>query len=161
MILLLLQLEALLVDNQSHCLQVHIAPLRIVEGVAVFNVFYDAKRCILHPGCVAGATGHLQTRRTLSTSCCCCCLCHCCCRCCFLKLRGRISFTVAAQQQQVASGQPAAAAAVQPTEWFQKTITLPQHKRGCHVITRKLLAELPEVSEFEVGLANLFSKLPS
>jgi hypothetical protein len=61
-----------------------------------------------------------------------------------------------ASDQQPAAG--AAAAAVQPTEWFQKTITLPQHKRGCHVITRKILSELPEVTEFEVGLANLFSE---
>lgn len=62
-----------------------------------------------------------------------------------------------AQQQQTAPN-PAASAAVQPTEWFQKTITLPQLKRGCHVITRKILAELPEVTEFEIGLANLFSE---
>jgi hypothetical protein len=66
------------------------------------------------------------------------------------------------QQQQVAPESAAAAAvaaaAVQPTEWFQKTITLPQLKRGCHVITRKVLAELPEVTEYEVGLANLFSE---
>jgi hypothetical protein len=41
---------------------------------------------------------------------------------------------------------------------FQKTITLPNHKRGCHVVTRKLLAELPELGEYEVGLANLFSE---
>ncbi len=39
----------------------------------------------------------------------------------------------------------------------QKTITLPGYKRGCHVVTRKLMAELPEVEEFEVGLANFFS----
>jgi hypothetical protein len=41
---------------------------------------------------------------------------------------------------------------------LQKTVTLPQHKRGCHVITRKLLKELPEVCEFEVGMANFFSE---
>jgi hypothetical protein len=65
----------------------------------------------------------------------------------------------AQQQQHVAADQPAAAAAaVPPTQWFQKTITLPQHKRGCHVITRKILAELPEVTEYEIGLANLFSE---
>eukprot|EP00879_Flechtneria_rotunda_P009367 GHRR01009807.1.p1 GENE.GHRR01009807.1~~GHRR01009807.1.p1 ORF type:complete len:192 (+),score=14.02 GHRR01009807.1:104-679(+) len=42
------------------------------------------------------------------------------------------------------------------SHWFQKTITLPNHKRGCHVITRKILAEIPELAEYEVGLANLF-----
>jgi hypothetical protein len=41
---------------------------------------------------------------------------------------------------------------------FQKTVTLPNHKRGCHVVTRKILAELPELGEYEVGLANLFSE---
>lgn len=68
---------------------------------------------------------------------------------------------LAAQQQQ-ASADTSAAAAAAPlqTLWFQKKITLPQHKRGCHVITRKILAELPELSEYEIGLANLFSKLP-
>lgn len=64
----------------------------------------------------------------------------------------------AQQQQHVAADQPAAAAAVPPTQWLQKTITLPQQKRGCHVITRKILAELPEVAEYEIGLANLFSE---
>jgi hypothetical protein len=44
---------------------------------------------------------------------------------------------------------------------FQKTISLPNHKRGCHVVTRKILAELPELGEYEVGLANLFSECRS
>lgn len=68
------------------------------------------------------------------------------------SVRARVVY--AAQQQQAAPD--AAAAGVQQTQWFQKKITLPQHKRGCHVITRKILAELPELSEFEIGLANLF-----
>eukprot|EP00898_Chlorokybus_atmophyticus_P004880 jgi/Chlat1/5393/Chrsp35S08988 len=42
------------------------------------------------------------------------------------------------------------------TQWFQKTITLPAYKRGCHVITRPILAQLPELREFEIGLANFF-----
>ncbi|GIL68950.1 hypothetical protein Vafri_22212 [Volvox africanus] len=42
------------------------------------------------------------------------------------------------------------------TQWFQKTITLPQHPRGCHVITRKIYEALPELASFEVGLANVF-----
>jgi hypothetical protein len=67
----------------------------------------------------------------------------------------------AAQQQQAApdtAAVAAAAAGAQASVWFQKKITLPQHKRGCHVITRKILAELPELSEYEIGLANLFSE---
>lgn len=58
--------------------------------------------------------------------------------------------TAAASQQAAATDAPA------QTHWFQKTITLPNHKRGCHVVTRKILAELPELGEYEVGLANLF-----
>ena len=38
----------------------------------------------------------------------------------------------------------------------QRSVTLPAFKRGCHVVTRQLLQEVPEVAEFEVGLANLF-----
>ena len=39
---------------------------------------------------------------------------------------------------------------------MQKLVTLPGYSRGCHVITRPLLQHLPELSEFEVGMANLF-----
>lgn len=42
------------------------------------------------------------------------------------------------------------------SDWLQKAVTIPQQKRGCHVITRKILAEVPEISKFEVGLANFF-----
>eukprot|EP00877_Chromochloris_zofingiensis_P005112 jgi/Chrzof1/14601/Cz09g09020.t1 len=45
---------------------------------------------------------------------------------------------------------------VQQNAWLQKTITLPQHKRGCHVITRKIYDALPEIGQYEIGLANLF-----
>ncbi len=44
------------------------------------------------------------------------------------------------------------------TEWVQKTISLQPYKRGCHVITRKLADQLPEIREYEVGLANFFSE---
>jgi len=42
------------------------------------------------------------------------------------------------------------------TEWLQRTIDLPAYKRGCHVITKKVYEALPELSQFEVGLANIF-----
>lgn len=42
----------------------------------------------------------------------------------------------------------------------QKTIELPPFKRGCHVITRNLLQQLPELGDIEVGLANFFSTAP-
>ncbi|EIE23505.1 UPF0047-domain-containing protein [Coccomyxa subellipsoidea C-169] len=46
-------------------------------------------------------------------------------------------------------------AAVQ-TEWFQKTVTLPAMSRGCHVITWHIMQQVPELSSFEVGMANFF-----
>ena len=36
-------------------------------------------------------------------------------------------------------------------------VDLPSYKRGCHVITRKVLEQLPELGEFDVGLVNFFS----
>jgi len=42
------------------------------------------------------------------------------------------------------------------TEWVSKTIELPHYSRGCHIITRPLLQQIPELAEFEVGLANIF-----
>ena len=36
-------------------------------------------------------------------------------------------------------------------------VELPSYKRGCHVITRKVLEQLPELGEFDVGLVNFFS----
>lgn len=42
-------------------------------------------------------------------------------------------------------------------KWAQKTITLPPHRRGCHLITPKILKEIGgDLSEFKCGLANLF-----
>lgn len=38
----------------------------------------------------------------------------------------------------------------------QHVILLPPYKRGCHVITARIAAAMPELAEFEVGLANLF-----
>ncbi|KAK6939148.1 Uncharacterized protein family UPF0047, YjbQ [Dillenia turbinata] len=42
-------------------------------------------------------------------------------------------------------------------KWAQKTITLPPHNRGCHLITPKILKEIgQELSDFKCGLAHLF-----
>uniref|UniRef100_A0A0D6R4V2 Secondary thiamine-phosphate synthase enzyme n=1 Tax=Araucaria cunninghamii TaxID=56994 RepID=A0A0D6R4V2_ARACU len=43
-----------------------------------------------------------------------------------------------------------------PTEWTQKTFSLPPFARGCHIITRYIYEAVPEIKQFEVGLANLF-----
>lgn len=40
---------------------------------------------------------------------------------------------------------------------LQKVVELPSYKRGCHVITRKVVDALPELSEFDIGLVNFFS----
>jgi secondary thiamine-phosphate synthase enzyme len=41
-------------------------------------------------------------------------------------------------------------------DWVQNQITLPAKRRGCHVVTREIVSQVPEISEFEVGLANIF-----
>ncbi|XP_039047963.1 UPF0047 protein YjbQ-like [Hibiscus syriacus] len=49
------------------------------------------------------------------------------------------------------------AATVPGTKWAQKTITLPPHRRGCHLVTSQILKEIrPHFSEFKCGLAHLF-----
>jgi len=54
------------------------------------------------------------------------------------------------------SAPPATAAATAP-KWAQKTITLPPHKRGCHLITPKILKAIElDLSGFKCGLAHLF-----
>ncbi|XP_030951103.1 uncharacterized protein LOC115974741 [Quercus lobata] len=42
-------------------------------------------------------------------------------------------------------------------KWAQKTITLPPQRRGCHLITPKIVKEIgQDLSEFKCGLAHLF-----
>ncbi|MGM0589818.1 MAG: secondary thiamine-phosphate synthase enzyme YjbQ [Bacteroidota bacterium] len=40
--------------------------------------------------------------------------------------------------------------------WIQRTITLPRHKRGYHLITSKITEALPELKELNTGLLHLF-----
>lgn len=56
----------------------------------------------------------------------------------------------------VSANATAADRAAPTTEWFQKTLTLPDMRRGCHVITRQIVQQIPELSGFEVGMANFF-----
>eukprot|EP00249_Psilotum_nudum_P019749 c27402_g1_i1 orf=302-874(+) len=42
------------------------------------------------------------------------------------------------------------------TEWVQRTIKLPAFRRGCHIITQEIYKSVPEINQFEVGIANLF-----
>ncbi|XVF74027.1 hypothetical protein PTKIN_Ptkin13bG0028800 [Pterospermum kingtungense] len=49
------------------------------------------------------------------------------------------------------------AGTVPAPKWAQKTITLPPHRRGCHLVTSHILKEIrPDLSEFKCGLAHLF-----
>ena len=40
--------------------------------------------------------------------------------------------------------------------WQQKTIRLTPRKRGFHIITDEIAAQLPELREIEVGIAHIF-----
>jgi secondary thiamine-phosphate synthase enzyme len=42
------------------------------------------------------------------------------------------------------------------TDWHQTTITLPRFARGFHLITDKVVAEIPALSEFVVGFLQIF-----
>ncbi|KAJ1930244.1 hypothetical protein IWQ60_000488 [Tieghemiomyces parasiticus] len=42
------------------------------------------------------------------------------------------------------------------TAWFQKKISLPAQRRGCHLVTADLVRQLPELKSYKVGLANFF-----
>jgi len=40
--------------------------------------------------------------------------------------------------------------------WTQRKITLRARARGCHLVTSEVLADLPELNQFSVGLCHLF-----
>jgi len=40
--------------------------------------------------------------------------------------------------------------------WTQKTITLKPYARGFHLITDTIVANLPELKQFNIGMANIF-----
>lgn len=40
--------------------------------------------------------------------------------------------------------------------WFERTITLKPRKRGFHLITDELVAQLPELKNIDLGLAHFF-----
>ena len=41
-------------------------------------------------------------------------------------------------------------------DWYQKELILAARPRGFHLITREIVAQLPEIGRFAVGLAHLF-----
>jgi secondary thiamine-phosphate synthase enzyme len=42
------------------------------------------------------------------------------------------------------------------TTWVQKSIVLPPKQRGFHVITREIVAQLPELQRLRMGVCHLF-----
>ncbi len=42
------------------------------------------------------------------------------------------------------------------TRWFQKTIRLAPYQRGFHLVTDEILAGMPELRDFEVGIVHVF-----
>lgn len=40
--------------------------------------------------------------------------------------------------------------------WFQKEISIKPRERGFHIITDEILSQIPELSEYETGLAHIF-----
>lgn len=46
------------------------------------------------------------------------------------------------------------------TEWAQKTVTLQSKPRGCHVVTKELYKLVPEINEFDIGMANIWRAIP-
>jgi secondary thiamine-phosphate synthase enzyme len=43
-----------------------------------------------------------------------------------------------------------------PLAWLQRRLLLPSFERGFHLITRRVVEALPELSEFRVGLLHVF-----
>jgi len=41
-------------------------------------------------------------------------------------------------------------------KWIQKQISLSAKPRGCHLVTREVLQQLPEVGQFRVGILHVF-----
>jgi len=42
--------------------------------------------------------------------------------------------------------------------WYQKNITISSNSRGFHLITRNIIDELPEISNYKLGKLDLFIK---
>jgi secondary thiamine-phosphate synthase enzyme len=41
-------------------------------------------------------------------------------------------------------------------KWFQKKISLAARPRGCHLVTRDVVDQLPELAQFRVGILHIF-----
>lgn len=43
-------------------------------------------------------------------------------------------------------------------DWFQKTIIIPESRRGFLLITNHIISQIPEISKFDIGMIHLFIK---
>src|SRR4030095_12984483 len=41
-------------------------------------------------------------------------------------------------------------------KWFQKKMSLAARPRGCHLVTRDVVDQLPELAQFRVGILHVF-----
>ncbi|GJM97905.1 hypothetical protein PR202_ga14866 [Eleusine coracana subsp. coracana] len=58
---------------------------------------------------------------------------------------------------EVASSSAASAAGSMAARWAQKTIVIPPQRRGCHLITSKIVNEIKnDLAQFKCGMAHLF-----
>ncbi|XP_010061347.2 UPF0047 protein YjbQ [Eucalyptus grandis] len=70
--------------------------------------------------------------------------------------RVRALYTANPPPSTAVGSDPGSMAASGP-KWAQKTITLPPQRRGCHLVTPKIVKEIgQDLSEFKCGLAHLF-----
>jgi secondary thiamine-phosphate synthase enzyme len=42
--------------------------------------------------------------------------------------------------------------------WSQTTVTLKRKSRGCHLVTEEVVAAIPQLSKFKIGMATFFIK---
>ncbi len=42
--------------------------------------------------------------------------------------------------------------------WYQKDLVLAPLQRGCHLITKQVIAQLPELKHIDIGLLHVFIK---
>ncbi|KAL1561460.1 UPF0047 protein YjbQ-like [Salvia divinorum] len=61
------------------------------------------------------------------------------------------------RQIQMAAASPSPPSVGTAPKWAQKTVTIPAQRRGCHLITSKILKEIgQDLSGFKCGLAHFF-----
>lgn len=75
-----------------------------------------------------------------------------------IKKRQLLQFScVNCRRTQMATASPSPASVGTAPKWAQKTITIPAQRRGCHLVTSKILKEIgQDLSGFKCGLAHFF-----